>query len=122
MTYLNDEVLDGGLDYVTANGSRLDICSQEPTTYAEATSTFSLGNKTSLSVGNPENGASSGRRVIVAAITDGSVTDDGTAAFWAITDASSVLIAANSLSSSQAVTSSNTFTLDAFSITIPDPA
>ena len=122
MAYINDEVFDQGLDYADTNGTRIDICSQEPTTYAEATSTYTLGNKTSLNTGATEAGATDGRRVIVPAITDGSVTGTGTASHWALTDASSVLIATGALSSSQGVTSGNTFSLDAISITIRDAA
>ena len=122
MAYINDEVFDQGLDYADTNGTRIDICSQEPVSYAGATSTYTLGNKTGLNTGATQNGASSGRRVIVPAITDGSVTGTGTATHWALTDGSAVLIATGALTSSQAVTSGNTFTLDAISITIPDAA
>ena len=51
-------------------------------------------------------------------ITGGSVTGSGTAAYWAITDAASVLVATGALSSSQAVTSGNTFSLASFTIRI----
>jgi len=122
MAYINDEVFDQGLDYADTNGTRIDICSQEPVSYAEATSTYTLGNKTGLNTGATQNGASSGRRVIVPAITDGSVTGTATATHWALTDNSAILVATGALSSSQAVTSGNTFTLDAISITIADAA
>lgn len=122
MPFINDEVFDQGLDYADTNGTRIDICSQEPTTYAEATSTYTLGNKTGLNTGATQAGATDGRRVIVPAITDGSVTGTGTATHWALSDGSAVLIATGALSASQAVTSGNTFTLDAISITIRDAA
>lgn len=120
MPFISDEIFDQGLDYADTNGTRIDICSSEPTTYAQATSTVSLGNKTGLNTGAAQNGATDGRRVIVPAITDGSVTGTGTATHWALTDGTSVLLATGSLSASQAVTSGNTFTLDAISITIRD--
>lgn len=124
MPFIHDDVFDNGLSYITTNGSRIDICSQEPTTYTEATSTYTLGNKTSLTVGSPTNGDTNGRKVVVPAITDGSVTGNGTASHWALTKvtATTALLAANSLASSQAVTSGNTFTLTAIDITIPDAA
>ena len=122
MAYLNDEIFDQGLDYADTNGTRIDITSQEVTTYAEATSTYTLGNKTGLNTGATEAGATDGRRVIVPAITDGSVTGTGTASHWALTDGTSVLLATGTLGSSQAVTSGNTFTLDAISLTIRDAA
>ena len=123
MAFINDEVFDQGLDYADTNGTRIDICyTQEPTTYAEATSTFSCGNKTGLNTGATEAGATDGRRVIVPAITDGSVSATQTAGWWALTDGSAILVATGALSSTQAVTSGNTFTLDAISITIRDAA
>ncbi len=123
MSYLNDRVLDNGLAVLDTEATRLDICSQEPSTYAGATSTYTLGNKTSLSIGAPAARSPSGRKVTVAQITDGSVTGTGTASHWAITDtANSRLLAAGALSASQAVTSGNTFTLAAFDIGIPGPA
>lgn len=123
MAFIADVIFDNGLQYATDNGGALHICSQEPTTYAEATSTYTLGNKT-VTVGAPQNGATNGRRVIIPAITDGSVTGTGTASHWALvkTTATTALLATGALTSSQAVTSGNTFTLDAISITIPDAA
>lgn len=97
------------------------ICSQEPTTFAEASSTYALGEKASPTIGAAQNGVSSGRRRTVAAITDGSVTATGTATHWALTDDSgSILLATGALASSQAVTSGNTFSTSAFDVAIAD--
>lgn len=121
MPLLADYVLDLALAYLDTSANRLDICSQEPTTYAAATSTYTLGNNTSLSVGAPADAPGGGRQVTVAAITDGSVTGTGTATHWAISDTSnSRLLATNALSASQSVTSGNTFTLTSFTIRLPD--
>lgn len=122
MAYLNDEVFDQGLDWADTNGTRIDICSQAPTTYAEATSTYSLGNKTGLNTGATVDGDTDGRKVVVPAITDGSVTATGTATHWVLTNGTDTIIAHNTLASSQAVTSGNTFTLPAIDITLRDPA
>ena len=121
MAFISDNAFDSGLSYLDTNGTRIDICSQEPTTYTEATSTYTLGNDT-VNTGSPENGASNGRRVIVPAITAGSVTGTNTATHWALskTSATTELLATGALTSSQAVTSGNTFTLDAISITFAD--
>lgn len=119
MAFIADTVFDNGLTVVGTNGTRLDICSAEPTSYAQATSTLTLGNDT-VNTGSPQNGVTDGRRVIVPAISAGAVTGTGTAAFWALTDGSSVLYATGALSASQAVTTGNTFSLDAVSITIRD--
>lgn len=120
MPFLNDTAFDSGLSWITANGDRIDICSAEPTTYAQATSTLTLGNA-AVTIGSPTDGASSGRRVIVPAISGGSVTATGTASHIAITDGTGTLIATQALASSQAVTNGNLFNLTSFSITYPDP-
>jgi hypothetical protein len=123
MATLNDRVYDNGLGIFATEGTRLDICGTEPTTYTQATSTNSLGNKTSLSVGAPAARAGGGREVTVASFTNGNVTANGTAAYYAITDpTNSRLLATGQLSGSQAVTSGNTFSLSSFKIGIPAPA
>lgn len=123
MAFINDRVFDNGLSSLTSEANRLDVCSQEPTTYTEATSTYTLGNKTSITVGSPTDRSPNGRKVIVSAITNGSITATGTASHYGITDTgNSRLLATNSLSASQAVTNGNTFSLGAIDIGIPDAA
>ena len=127
MAYLNDTVLDDGLAVLDTTADRIDICSQEPATYTEATSTYTLGNKdhggAGTAFGSPEAGDTSGRKVVSTAVTDGSVTGTGTASHWAVSDVTGTsLLAASTLSSSQAVTSGNSFSLPAFDIEFPDPA
>lgn len=118
MSFIRDASLDALLDDVN-NATRLDICSQEPTTYAEATSTYSLGNDNSVTVGAPADRSPNGREVTVPA-TSGTVSGDGTATHWALTDGASVLYATGSLSASQAVTTGNPFNLASFKIGVPD--
>jgi len=123
MATLNDRVFDNGLTVLDTEANRIDITSVEATTYASATSTNTLGNSTSLSIGAPADRSGGGREVTVAAITDGAVTGTGTATHYAIVDTvNSRLLATGSLSASQAVTSGNTFTLSSVAIGIPDPA
>jgi hypothetical protein len=120
MAFINDEVFDQGLDWAIANGSRLDIVSTNPGgTYATVTGN-TLGNKTSITVGATGDGSTDGRKVTIPEITDGSVTGTAEATHWALTNASNTVIASGALSSSQAVTSGNTFTLDSIDITIRD--
>lgn len=122
MAFIADYILDLALSELDTATSTLYICSQEPTTYAEASSTYALGSKTSLSIGAPADrvAAGNGRRVTVASFSDGSVSTNGTATYWAITKSGTTLMATGSLASSQAVTSGNTFSLAAFDIGIPD--
>lgn len=121
MATLANSVLDGGLSTLTTNGTRIDICSAEPTSYAEATSTYTLGTS-STTTGSPADRTGGGREVTVNAVTDASVTGTGIAAFYAITNGSDTLYATGNLSTSQSVTSGNTFSLGSFTIGIPDPA
>ncbi|MEL6101312.1 MAG: hypothetical protein AAFR68_08330 [Pseudomonadota bacterium] len=111
MPFLNDNVFDNGLAWLQSNGSRIDVCSQEPTTYAEATSTYSLGNKTGLSMNAIDNASPDGREVTCPEITDGVITGNGNVTHWALTDGTGVLIATGALVAAQAVTNGNPFTL-----------
>jgi hypothetical protein len=123
MAFIADEVFDSGLDNLSglAPTARIDInYGSEATTYGEATSTKSCGNETGISPTGPAPGSPSGRAVTVPAITAGDVTATQTAGWWALTDGASVLWATGPLSATQAVTSGNTFTLEAILITIVD--
>jgi hypothetical protein len=120
---LGDRVLDYGLDVLDTEATHLYICSQEPTTFIEASSTYALGNKNFGAggvFGGPAAGSPNGRKVSSTEITDGAVTGSDTAVKWAVTDdGNSRLLADGSLASSQPVTSGNTFSLPSFDITIP---
>lgn len=122
---LQDRVLDNGLSIIDTEADRIDIVSQDPTTYTEATSTYSLGNKdfgaSGTAFGAPAAATPNGRKVTSNAITDGSVTATGTATGWAVVEVANTRLLANGdLSASQALTSGNTFTLPAFDIRIPN--
>ena len=121
MAFLADAVLDAALQVLTSNVTTVYICSQEPTSYAEASSTYALGSKSSPTISSPTNGDSSGRKVTCSAFSDGSVSATGTATHFAWTSGS-VLYATRALASSQSVTSGNTFSLTAHDIEIQDPA
>ncbi len=122
MAFLDDRVFDNGLAVLDTEANEIHITDSEATTYTDATSTSSLGNSASLSIGAPQDRSGGGREVVVAAITDGSVTGTGTATHYAIVDtANSRLLATGSLTASQSVTSGNTFTLSSVAIGIPDP-
>lgn len=121
MAFINDYIFDAALAILDAEADRLDICSQEPTSYAEATATYSLGNKAAVAIGAPEDRTPSGRKVVVPAITDGNATASGTATHWAVVDTvNSRLLASGSLTNPQVITSGNTFTLDAIDIGMAD--
>lgn len=123
MAWLGNEVLDAALDLIDTTTENLYICSQEPTTFTAASDTYKLGTKASPAISASGDRSGGGREITISAITDGSVTETGTASHWALTDDSgSILLATGSLSATQSVTSGNTFTLTEFTIGIPDPA
>jgi len=81
MPFLRDADLTNLAGLAGQTGRRVDICyTQEPTTYTEATSTYSCGNKTGLTMSALADGDVDGRKTTVPAITDGSVTATQTAA------------------------------------------
>ena len=123
MATIADRVLDNGLTVLDTEANRVDVTSQEATTYAEATRTYTLGNSTSVTISAPADRTGGGRKVTMSAISDGSVTGTGTATHYAIVDTSnSRLLVTGSLTASQSVTSGNTFSLEALDVGIPDPS
>jgi hypothetical protein len=126
MAYLHPDVLDSGLNVLTnATSTVLHICHTAPTTRAAAISN-SVGNKASPSIGAPANRSPTGRKVTVAAITDGDITATSTgstddAQYYAIIDGTR-LLAAGDLAAAQLVTSGNKFSTGAIDIGIPSPA
>jgi len=123
MAFLNDRVFDNGLAVLDTEANAVYITSQEATTYAQATSTYALGNSTSISISAPSDRSGGGRKVTLSAVSAGSVTGTGTVTHYALVDTTNNrLLATSTLSSSQAVTSGNTFSLSSLDIGIPDPA
>jgi hypothetical protein len=122
MAALGDRVYDNGLSVLDTEANKILLTSQEATDYTGANVTFALGNSTSLSIAAPSDRTGGGREVVVAAVSDGSVTATGTATHYAIVDTvNSRLLATGSLTTSQSVASGNTFSLGSFTIGIPDP-
>jgi len=122
MATLDNRVFDNGLTVLDTEANAIHVTSAEATSFANVAA-VTLGNSTSLSIGAPADRTGGGREVVVAAITDGSVTGTGTATHYAIVDTvNSRLLATSTLTPSQSVTSGNTFTLSSVAIGIPDPA
>ena len=123
MATLDNRVFDNGLTVLDTEANKLLITSQEAASFTEANVTYALGNTTSLSIAAPSDRAGGGREVVAAAISDGSVTGNGTATHYAVVDTVNArLLATGSLTASQVVSSGNTFSLGSFTIGIPDPA
>ena len=78
MGFLHDDVLDAALDEIQTNVTTLTICNALPTTFAQAnddpgSAGYKLGTKSSPTVGSPQDGDTSGRKITISAISDGSV-------------------------------------------------
>lgn len=123
---LGDRVLDNGLAALDTECDKIFVCSSAPTTYTEATSTFALGNKNfgvGSAFGAPAAGSPDGRKVTSVAITDGTITANGTVGFWAAVDSvNSRLLANDAPTGGIAVTSGWVFTLGAIPVHIPGSA
>jgi len=124
---LPDATIDGFLDTIADTCDRVDVCSTQPTTYTQATSTYTLGN-TTLTTGDGggdwtiANGDTSGRKLSLAQQAGITATGTDTAQHIAFTDGSSTLLAVATCTS-QSVTSGNSITINAFDVLeIADPA
>lgn len=122
MATLADRVMDNGLSVLDTEANAVHLTSQEATTYAEATSTYSLGSATGISISAPSDRASGGRKVTLAAITNGVFNANGTATHYAIVDTvNSRLLATDTLTASQIVYAGNNFALTTMDIEFTDP-
>jgi hypothetical protein len=118
MAYLNLRIQDYGLIGLQSEVNVLHICSQEPASFADV-GTYTLGNKTGISIAGPFDGTGTARKVTVQALTAGAVTATGTATHWALVDTvAGRLWATNALGAAQAVTSGNEFNLASFDIAL----
>lgn len=124
MAGIHDDILDAALTELD-DATHIHICSSEPAVGALANTTaVTLGNKNFGAggcFGAVGNGSPNGRKVSTTTISDGTVTGTGTATHWAAVDGTRTL-ATGALSSSQSVTSGNTFTLASADVRFPDAA
>jgi len=122
MAFLANDIFDSGLNVLNTATTTIHITSQEVTTRAEAVTTYDLGDvSVSIPAAVDRTASGNGRKVVVPAVTTGSVTATGTATHYAIVDGTRLLVT-GSLSASQAVTNGNSFSLATFDIGIPDPS
>ncbi len=112
---ISDFVRDNGLAALVNDGEELVLCSQIPTTYAEANATYRLGGKTptiTLTDHTPD-----GRRAQCASFTDGTVTasgGSGSGMAWAVIDITNTrLLSAGDLTNDQAVVNGNQWGISA---------
>jgi hypothetical protein len=118
---LNSDVVDSGLAELQ-DATAIHVCSTDPTTYTEATSTYTLGYKTATIFPNsPAAGSPTGRKITSIPITDGEVTGNGTVKRWAVVDGSR-LLARGALTPDTVVADGEAWTLDALVIHQPGTA
>jgi len=106
-----------------ATGTSISLCNAQPTTRAEAITTFMLATTTTIpGDGNGDfviaAGDTDGRKITIGAQAGVNVTNSGTGTHIAICDGSDVLLVTTC--TSQVVTSGNTITINAFDETVRD--
>lgn len=117
----NTTVLDGLLD-VVATATVLTVCSAEPDTYAEATSTYKLADIV-LDSGDftKATGDVSGRKVTVAQQANVDIDSSGTATHVALSISGSSTWLYTTTCTSQVLTAGGTVTIPAFDIEVASP-
>lgn len=120
--YIPTAVIDAQLD--AAQGNLLCVCSAEPSTYTEASSTYKLAS-TALTGGDFTKAAGDGgggsRKNTLQAKTGISITADGTATHVAICDSTSSALLRVTTCASQVLTSGGTVDVSAHKHEIGGP-
>lgn len=124
MAYINDSVFDQGLDLIDTNATALHLCNIEPTTYADASTTFPGGKSFgsgSVSVGAPVDGKIDGRRVIVPQTLVTGTANGASITAWALVDsANSMLLATGAVDPVVSISTGESLGTSEVSITIRD--
>lgn len=123
--FVHDDIYDLPLAAIADNGTRMFLCSAQPTTWTEALTTYNLASKT-LVTGNGNgvytiaNGSVSGRKLTVAQQTGITVTAAGTATHVAICGSGNEAVILVTTITSLACQVGATVTVNAFTYTLPD--
>lgn len=123
--FAHDDVMDGALNILKNNVTRMTACSAQPTTYAEGNATYALADVTMASGDfTLANGDTSGRKVTIAAKSGVLIDTSGTATHVAALDVANSKLLYVTTCTSQALTAngSNTVSFPAWDIEIGDPA
>ena len=119
---VHDDVLDGALNIIKNNCTRMTLCSAQPTTYAEGNATYALADVTMASGDfTNANGDTSGRKTTVGAKSAVPVDTTGTGTHVALLDVSNSKLLYVTTCTSQAVTAANTLNFPAWDIEFADP-
>jgi|PlaIllAssembly_1097288.scaffolds.fasta_scaffold550667_2 hypothetical protein len=123
--WANDSAMDAMLQWID-DADTLTVCSAQPTTYAEATSTYKLADVT-LTAGDGggdytiANGDVSGRKLTVAQQASVPIDSTGTATHVALCTVSGSVLRYVTTCTSQSLTSGGTVTVPAWDIEVADP-
>ena len=118
----NDLVMDAALDYISTS-TLLTVCSAQPTTYAEASSTYKLADVVTDSGDfTKANGDTNGRKVTIAQQANVPIDSSGTATHVALSISGSSTLVYVTTCTNQALTSGGTVTVPAWDVEISDPA
>jgi len=127
---VHDDLLDGALNILKNNGTRLCVCSAEPTTYNEAMTTYDGGaGKYKLAIKTisaadftgPADGDVSGRKITVNQQAGVPVDATASATHIAICDSVNSKLLLVTTCTSQPLTLGNTVTIPAFKEEYADP-
>jgi hypothetical protein len=113
-------VLDAALGYIESNAILLVVCSDTPTTYANATATYDLAD---VAIDGDDmviaDGTVSGRKLTISEQAAITINHSGTATHIALCSTDTLLYVTTC--TSQALTAANTVTVPAWRIEIADP-
>lgn len=128
VAYLDSHIFDNGLNYAKTYADKVYLCSQQPTSYEEATDPsigFALGVKnfgTGLVFPDPIVDTGFSRKIIAPPITDGTVLVAGTAAYYAVVySLGGILLATNAMFEGITVTIGLPWSLSTFEIELTKP-
>lgn len=119
---VHNDVLDGALNIIKNNCTRMTLCNAEPTTYTEANATFALADVTMASSDfTAADGDTSGRKLTVAAKSSVPVDTSGTSTHVALLDVTNTKLLYVTTHTGQVLTSGNTANIATWKIEIADP-
>lgn len=119
---VHDDVLDGALNIIKNNCTRMTFCSAQPTTFTEANATFALADVT-MATGDftNANGDTSGRKGTVTAKAAVPVDVTGTGNHIALLDVTNSKLLYVTTTASQAVGAGGTIDIGSWKYEIADP-
>lgn len=117
----NDSMLDAAFDWVRARVTQMTVCNAQPTTYAEATSTYKLADIALTSTGiTLADGDTNGRKMTIGAKSGVTVDTTGTASHIALAGSTGSTLLYVTTCTTQALTTGNTVDFPAWDVEIAD--